>query len=123
MKVGPRARRRLLLPLLATALLAASTARAFLLPLPSTPTPNPAPQAASTRSRLHAAADGASSSQREKKPLSWQESLELLISPTTSLAQRQVLLQVRVRERDAMAARHKHACMQGKLKWNANRRQ
>jgi hypothetical protein len=35
------------------------------------------------------------SSSREK-PLSWQESLELLLVPTTPLAQRQVLLQVSV---------------------------
>lgn len=85
--VGPGARRRLLLRLLAaTALLAASTTTAFLLPARRAPT---------TPTRLPAAADGGAGA-REKKPLSWQESLELLISPTTSLAQRQVLLQVRV---------------------------
>jgi len=33
---------------------------------------------------------------KAKEALSWQESLELLISPTTTLAQRQVLFQVRV---------------------------
>ena len=32
---------------------------------------------------------------KAKEALSWQESLELLISPTTTLAQRQVLFQVR----------------------------
>ena len=31
---------------------------------------------------------------KTKEPLTWQESLELLISPTTTLAQRQVLFQV-----------------------------
>jgi len=34
---------------------------------------------------------------KAKEALSWQESLELLISPTTTLAQRQVLFQVRAR--------------------------
>lgn len=35
------------------------------------------------------------SSKRSTKPLTWQESLELLISPLTPLPQRQVLFQVR----------------------------
>jgi len=70
--------------LLATALLLVlillPAATAFLLP-----SATKAPQ----RQPLHAA-----SGSREKRPLSWQESLELLLSPTTPMAQRQVLLQV-----------------------------
>lgn len=63
--------------------------------LPAAATAFLVPSAPASPSSTRLQANTGSSQQREKRPLSWQESLELLISPTTPMAQRQVLLQVR----------------------------